>query len=109
MNADKILKLLPAKVQPIVDPYLEAAEALSATKNPKVLASLGPSGVRGLLLKRGKQGVPTRMPAHHEVYFDWTYPQDHPEMQELYVRAKEAQWNGADLPWHIDVDPLNPE
>jgi len=109
MNIDKILSLLPPKVRPVVDPYLEAAEVLTATKNPKVLASLGPSGVRGLVLKRGKQGTPTKMPANHEAFFDWTYPQDHPEMQDLYVRAKEAQWNGADLPWHIDVDPLNPE
>ncbi len=109
MDIDKILALLPAKARPIVDPYLETAEVLTATKNPKVLASLGPSGFRGLVLKRGKQGHPTKMPAHHDAYFDWTYPQDHPEMRDLYVRAKEAQWNGADLPWHIDVDPLNPE
>ena len=31
-------------------------------------------------------------------------------MAELYRRAKAGQWDGdKDLPWHTDVDPLNPE
>ena len=82
---------------------------MTQTNNPKVLRSMAPSGVRGLILQRGKQGVPTTMPSHHRVYFDWTYPNDHPKMRALYERAKEQQWNGNDLPWHIDVDPENPE
>jgi hypothetical protein len=82
---------------------------MTATNNAKVLRSMAPSGVRGLILQRGKQGVPTLMPSHHKVHFDWTYPNDQPEMRELYTRAKEQQWNGDDLPWHIDVDPENPE
>ncbi|MBW2160648.1 MAG: ferritin-like domain-containing protein [Deltaproteobacteria bacterium] len=92
-----------------VEPYVEAVHVMTQTNNPKVLRSLAPSGVRGLILQRGKQGVPTTMPSHNRVYFDWTYPNDHPEMRRLYTRAKQQQWNGDDLPWHIDVDPENPE
>ena len=92
-----------------IEPYVEAVQLMTATNNAKVLRSMAPAGVRGLILQRGKQGVPTTMPSHHRVYFDWTYPKDQPEMRDLYTRAKEQQWNGDDLPWHIDVDPENPE
>jgi hypothetical protein len=68
---------------------------------PRRLASPGP--------KRGKQGVPTIIPATHRAYFDWTYPSDFPDMAELYTRAKRGQWNGDDLAWKTSVDPLNPE
>ena len=71
--------------------------------------ALAPSGVRGLLLHRGKQGVPTKIRATHAAHFDWTYPSDQPEMRALYDRAKKGQWDGASLPWKTDVDPLNPE
>ncbi|MBK7399936.1 MAG: ferritin-like domain-containing protein [Myxococcales bacterium] len=91
-----------------VDALLEAVSVFTHVRDPKVLAALGPSGVRGLLLHRGKQGVPTHMPATHTAYFDWTYPNDQPEMAELYRRAKEGQWNGDSLPWHTNVDPLDP-
>ncbi|MCZ7677715.1 MAG: hypothetical protein M5U28_02630 [Sandaracinaceae bacterium] len=60
------------------------------------------------ILKRGKQGIPTEIPASHRAYFDWTYPNDFPEMAELYARAKRGQWNGDDLPWETSVDPLDP-
>jgi hypothetical protein len=109
MISSKILENLPVAVQRRVEPYVEAISVLSASSNPKVLRSLGPSGVRGLILQRGKQGVPSQMKSSHRVHFDWTYPNDHPEMRELYTRAKEQQWNGDELPWHIHVDPENPE
>ncbi|MGB5811783.1 MAG: ferritin-like domain-containing protein [Polyangiales bacterium] len=109
MISDKVLDNLPMSIRRRVEPYVEAVQLMTETKNPKVLRAMGPSGVRGLILQRGKQGVPTKMPSHHEVHFDWTYPADQPEMRDLYDRAKEGQWNGADLPWHIDVDPENPE
>ncbi|MGZ3449602.1 MAG: ferritin-like domain-containing protein [Polyangiales bacterium] len=92
-----------------VDAWLEAIEVFTHVRDPKVLAALGPAGVRGLLLHRGKQGVPTHMPASHKAHFDWTYPSDQPEMAELYRRAKEGQWNGDSLPWNTSVDPMNPE
>ena len=109
MLSDKVLDNLPHEIRRRIEPYVEAVQLMTATNNAKVLRSMAPSGVRGLILQRGKQGVPTTMPSHHRVYFDWTYPNDQPEMRELYTRAKEQQWNGDDLPWHIDVDPENPE
>lgn len=109
MLSDKLLDNLPMSVRRRVEPYVEAVQLLTETNNPRVLRSMAPSGVRGMILQRGKQGVPTKMPSHHEVHFDWTYPADQPEMRDLYDRAKEGQWNGADLPWNIDVDPENPE
>jgi hypothetical protein len=107
MLTDKVLDTLPQEVRRRVEPYVEAVALMTQTNNAKVLRSMAPSGIRGLILQRGKQGVPTTMPSHHRVYFDWTYPNDHPDMRALYVRAKEQQWNGDDLPWDIDVDPEN--
>jgi hypothetical protein len=110
MLTKRILESLPLKVRNQVDSYLEMFGLLREIKDPKVLKSLGPSGLRGLLLKRGKQGRPTKFKARHSAYFDWQYPADQPEMAELYTRAKQGQWDGATyLPWSIDVDPLNPE
>ena len=109
MLSDKVLDSLPQEVRRRVEPYVEAVQLMTQTNNAKVLRSMAPSGIRGLILQRGKQGVPTTMPSHHRVYFDWTYPNDHPDMRDLYVRAKEQQWNGEDLPWDIDVDPENTE
>lgn len=106
---DQLIGRLPPRVQGQLDAWREMAEVFAQIRDPKVLLALGPSGVRGLLLKRGKQGVPTRVQARHHAHFDWTYPHDHPEMEALYLRAKRGQWDGDDLPWGIDVDPQNPE
>jgi len=108
-NTSHLTKFLPPKMQSRVDAYFEALEVLTAVKDPKVMSALGPSGIRGLFLRRGRQGKPTDMPASHKAHFDWTYPSDQPEMVELYRRAKTGQWDGDSLPWHIDVDPMNPE
>ncbi len=104
-----LVRFLPKKMQNTVDAYFEALDLLAEMKDPRVLTAMAPSGVRGLLLHRGKQGVPTLMPASHKAYFDWTYPSDHPEMAELYRRAKTGQWVSEQLPWDTSVDPLNPE
>ena len=90
-------------------PLGEAAMVFSEVRDARVLSSLLPSAVRGLLFKRGKQGVPTAMPASHEAWFDWRYPADHPQLADLYGRAKRGQWDGDELPWHTDVDLENPE
>jgi hypothetical protein len=109
MISENVLSSLPPSIRRRVEPYAEAIGLMSAIEDPKVLASLGPAGVRGLLLQRGKQGTPTLIPATHSAYFDWTYPSDQPEMRDLYQRAKEGQWDGATyLDWSTDVDPLNP-
>ncbi len=108
-QTSQLTKFLPKKMQSQVDAYFEALEVLTAVKDPKVLGALGPAGIRGLVLRRGRQGKPTDMPASHSAHFDWTYPSDQPEMAELYRRAKTGQWDGDSLPWHIDVDPMNPE
>jgi len=105
----RALGLLPPHVRTQVEGYADALGVLREVRDPRVLASIGPSAVRGTLLKRGKQGRPTRVPASHEVYFDWSYPHDFPEMADLYERAKRGQWNGDDLAWHTSVDPLDPE
>jgi len=105
----RVLGLLPTKVKNQLEAYADAASTLFEVHDPRVLGAIGPSAVRGTILKRGKQGVPTEIPASHRAYFDWTYPADYPDMQELYRRAKRGQWNGEDLPWHISVDPENDE
>jgi len=107
---DRLHSILPLRVRNQLDAYGEMLGLMREIKDPRVLKALGPSGLRGLLLKRGKQGEPTKFQASHRAYFDWTYPSDHPEMRDLYDRAKEGQWNGAtDLDWKTSVDPLNPE
>lgn len=106
---ESLLEKVPPKVRSQLESYADAVSTLLEVRDPRVLASIGPSAIRGTILKREKQGVPTEMPASHRTYFDWSYPQDFPEMAELYERAKLGQWNGSDLPWHISVDPLNPE
>jgi len=109
IDTSRFTTFLPAKMRSQIDAYFEAADVLMHMKDPRVLSALAPSGVRGLVLHRGKQGVPTEIQASHRAHFDWTYPSDQPEMAELYRRAKEGQWDGDSLPWKIDVDPLNPE
>jgi hypothetical protein len=110
MLRQRLMALLPDRVRDQVDAFAEIASVFTEVRDPRVLASLGPAGMRGLLLQRGKQGVPTKMPAHHAAHFDWTYPADHPAMADLYRRAKQGQWDSdVHLPWKTSVDPLNPE
>ena len=104
-----LVRFLPQRMQNTMDAYFEALDLLAEMKDPRVLSALAPSGLRGLVLRRGKQGVPTKMPATHSAHFDWSYPHDQPEMAELYQRAKTGQWASEQLPWHTSVDPLNPE
>ena len=105
----RLANILPRQVKNQVEAYADAASTLLEVRDPRVLSAIGPSAVRGTILKRGKQGVPTIIPGTHRAYFDWTYPSDHPEMAELYARAKQGQWNGDDLAWSTSVDPLDPE
>jgi hypothetical protein len=109
-KTDRVIAALPHTMQNQASAYVEAAGLVTEVKNPGVMLTLLPSAARGFLAKRGKQGVPTLMPASHQAYFDWQYTSDMPEMQDLYRRAKQNQWDGeVALDWSIDVDPMNPE
>jgi hypothetical protein len=105
----RLARIVPPRLRNALDAHLETLSVFAEIRDPRVLASLAPSGLRGLVLHRGKQGVPTRIPASHAAHFDWSYPSDQPAMRVLYDRAKKGQWDGASLPWSIDVDPMNPE
>ena len=75
IDLERLRRALPDRVVDRLDPYLEAADIVTEMRDPRVLRSLGPSATRGMLLKRGKQGVPTRIQASHHAHFDWTYEQ----------------------------------
>jgi hypothetical protein len=109
LDTKKLVSLLPPKARDRVDAYFEMLGVFAEIRDPRVMRALGPSGIRGLVLQRGKQGVPTKMRASHDAHFDWTYPCDQPAMRELYQRAKLGQWNGDDLAWKTSVDPLSPD
>lgn len=104
---ERIQHIVPARVRTQLESYADATSTLFEVRDPRVLRAIGPSAVRGTILKRGKQGVPTEMPASHRAYFDWTYPHDSAEMAELYGRAKRGQWDGDSLAWNTSVDPLD--
>ena len=109
MDPKKLTSLLPLAMRNKVDTVLEGLSLLTELRDPRVMAALAPSGVRGLVLQAGKQGVPTRTRAHHDAHFDWTYPKDHPQMRALYTRAKQRQWNSdTTLKWSTSVDPYDP-
>jgi hypothetical protein len=109
LDTARLTNLLPTKMRSQVDSYFEALSVFMEIRDPKVLRSLAPSGVRGMLLHRGRQGEPTKIQCSYEAHFDWTYPADQPEMAELYRRAKQGQWDADAMPWEIDVDPFNYE
>ena len=67
MIADKVLDTLPHEIRRRVEPYVEAVQLMTQTNNAKVLRSMAPSGIRGLILQRGKQGVPTTMPSNQGI------------------------------------------
>ncbi|PRP91046.1 ribonucleotide-diphosphate reductase subunit beta [Enhygromyxa salina] len=109
LDSERLTNLLPTRMRSQVDSYFEALSVFMEIRDPKVLRSLAPSGVRGMLLQRGKQGEPTKISCNYEAHFDWTYPADQPEMAELYRRAKQGQWDSDSLAWNTDVDPFDYE
>jgi hypothetical protein len=109
IDVNRLSRIIPPRVADALDAQIEAIDVMREIHDPRVLASLGPSAVRGLLLRRGKQGVPTRVRASHDAHFDWSYPSDQPEMRVLFERAKRGQWESASLPWATNVEPMNPE
>ena len=57
MLSQNLLAKLPTRVRDTVDRWLEIADIFRELRDPRVARSLGPAGVRGLMLQRGKQGV----------------------------------------------------
>lgn len=108
LGKSSLTDLLPMRMRNAVDPYIEALEMLLHIGDVGVLKSLGPSGVRGLLLHQGRRSPTKNIPAAHPANFDWTYPADNADMSSLYARAKKGQWNSEDLPWDTDVDLADP-
>ncbi len=105
---DRLTSLLPKTMQRRLDGCFEALEVLSAIRDPGVLRSLGPSGLRAFIWKEGKQGIPTLAKAAHSAHFDWRYPSADPQMRALYTKGTRSQWLIESLPWSTSVDPLDP-
>jgi hypothetical protein len=105
---DLALRVLPKRVQDAVDAWGEGARVFALARDPKVLGSLAPSALRGLVMKRGKAGPSASMPARHSALFQWSYHADQPEMARLYQQAKANQWDSETMPWHLDVDLDDP-
>ncbi|MEM7152964.1 MAG: ferritin-like domain-containing protein [Myxococcota bacterium] len=83
---------------------------MGRSRNPRVFLDLAGPAVRGLLLKRGKQGDTAQMRATHEAHFDWNYERTRPQLQKLYSAAKRSQWDAdTTLDWSTTVDPHNEE
>lgn len=104
----RMLEKLPLPVRNTLDRYGEWLGLAREVETVAVAKSLAPSSLRGLVLRRGKQGVVTPFPASHVANIDWACPSDQPEMAELYARAKRGQWDGDSLPWHTNVDLDDP-
>ena len=64
MIKELVFKALPFKVQNQLDALAEVYEVLSEIKDPAVLRSIGPAGIKGLLLHRGKQGKDGQLEGH---------------------------------------------
>ena len=109
-RGEKLVGLLPVSMQRKVEPVLALTGLVREVREPKALAAMGPSAVRGLLLRQGRRLPQTDIVSGHRAHFDWEYKSEFPEMQTLYQRAKQNQWDGETaLDWSTDVDPLRPE
>ncbi len=76
--------------------------------NVRVLLSLLGPAIRGFLRQAAKGKTQTRVESTYDVQFDWTYARDaKSDFSKLYTQAKQAQWNGDDLAWSTNVDPLD--
>jgi len=85
------------------------AKDAARSKNIKVLMSLLGPAYRNLILQKAKRTDHIEISTSNNAFFDWSYERDQPELGKLYDAAKKNQWNGDDLPWHIDVDPHSSE
>jgi hypothetical protein len=110
VDGEKLGRYLPLKARRRIEVWADHMNTIVAVRNPRVMARMAPSAVRGLFLRQGRRHTPTRLRSHHKVFLDFDYTPDQPEMRALYEKAKRLQWNGSvDLDWRQSVDPLNPE
>jgi len=79
------------------------------SKNIKVIMGLLGPAYRNLILQKAKQNDHIAVSTSNTAFFDWSYERNQPELGKLYDLAKKNQWNGDDLPWHINVDPYSTE
>ncbi len=106
---NRVARALPFPVRNKIETWVENINTVLAVENPRVMARMAPSALRGLFLQVGRKGE-SQLRARHETHFDFRYPRDQPDMARLYEKAKRLQWNGStDLDWSTSVDPLNPE
>jgi len=79
------------------------------SQNVSVLTSMLGPATRGLLLREGKRGAFTDMPASHAARFDWKYTREEVALANLYEAAKTSQWIPEQvLDWDTEVDPHHP-
>lgn len=80
------------------------------SKNLRVLRDMLGPAFRGLVLRRGKGGDSSDVPASHAAHFDWRYARERPALAKLFEAAKTSQWVSEEvLDWSIDVDPHHPD
>ncbi|MFT6397456.1 MAG: hypothetical protein ACJAYU_002209, partial [Bradymonadia bacterium] len=109
-RSEELLGLLPLNMRRKVEPVLALTGLIREVKDPRALVTMGPSAVRGLLLRQGRRLDRVEIPSGHSAHFDWQYRSENGEMRELYRRAKQNQWDGETaLDWSIDVDPMRPD
>lgn len=109
-RSEQLVGLLPVSMRRKVEPVLALTGLVREVKDPKALAAMAPSAVRGLLLRQGRRLDRTDILSGHRAHFDWEYRSDFSEMRTLYQRAKQNQWDGEKaLDWGTDVDPLRPD
>lgn len=88
---------------------IPTAKEAMRSGNLKVLMNLLGPAYRNLILQKAKQDDHIAVSTSNTAFFDWSYERNQPELGKLYDLAKRNQWNGDDLPWHINVDPYSTE
>ncbi len=106
-RSEELVGLLPLNMRRKIEPVLALTGLVREVKDPRALAAMAPSAVRGLLIRQGRRLDRVDIPAGHSAHFDWQYRSENGEMRELYRRAKQNQWDGETaLNWSTDVDPM---
>lgn len=100
---------LPRPLHRRLETWGQALRLATSSANPRVLAALAPSGLRGFVLGLPGGDAETAVPTRHEPRFAWRYAHDSEELSALGARARAAQWDAdRELPWATSVDPEDP-